>query len=246
MSALSRVRQFVRALGLDVSRFPGEHPTYQLVKQLASQDVTCVLDVGANDGGYARDLRRFGYSGRIVSFEPVGAAFRQAVVSAADDGAWELRHCALGPEQATVTINIAGNAGASSSILPMLPLHEEAAPTSAFVNSEQVEQRRLDDVWQDVVRAGERVFLKLDVQGYEKHVLEGAKRVLEDGLVLGLQLELSLQPLYLGGWSYLEALQWASGRGYELCQLIPGFADSKTGHMLQVDAVFFRGSESWN
>jgi FkbM family methyltransferase len=235
-----------QTVGLDVSRFPGEHPTHQLVKQLGSQDVTCVLDVGANDGGYARDLRRFGYGERIVSFEPVGAAFRKAVASAAGDAAWELRHCALGPEQATVTINVAGNAGASSSILPMLPVHEEAAPSSVFVSCEQVEQRRLDDVWQDVVRSGERVFLKLDVQGYEKHVLEGAKRVLGDSLILGLQLELSLRPLYLGGWPYLEALQWAAERGYELCQLIPGFADPKTGHMLQVDAVFFRGSESRN
>lgn len=244
MTVLSRVRQLVQAAGIDVSRFPGEHPTHLLVKQLISRDVACVLDVGANDGGYAHDLRRFGYRGGIVSFEPVDAAFQRAAASAARDAGWEVRRCALGPEQGTVTINVAGNAGASSSILPMLPIHEQAAPWSAFVAIEQVEQRRLDDLWQEVVPRQGSVFLKLDVQGYERHVLEGATRVLNEGRILGLQLELSLQPLYLGGWPYLEALHWAADRSYELCQLIPGFADSQTGQMLQVDGIFFRESNN--
>ena len=38
--------------------------------------VDCVFDVGAHVGEYSTSLRRAGYSGDIVSFEPVSGSFR--------------------------------------------------------------------------------------------------------------------------------------------------------------------------
>ncbi len=87
-----------------------------------------MLDVGAADGGYGTSLRSFGYGGDIISFEPQAAAFARLGETIAADARWTARHCALGPEAGEVTMNIASNS-TSSSILPMLDSHIEAAPS---------------------------------------------------------------------------------------------------------------------
>ena len=53
--------------------------------------VNCVIDVGANHGQYARRLRRAGYTGHIVSFEPVAEPFERLAASAARDPRWSVR-----------------------------------------------------------------------------------------------------------------------------------------------------------
>jgi FkbM family methyltransferase len=49
--------------------------------------------------------------------------------------------------------------------------------TPPFVGEETIAMHRLDGVFDQYVRAGEVAFLKLDVQGYELHVLAGATGV---------------------------------------------------------------------
>ena len=40
-------------------------------KVIETHRIDTVIDVGANDGGYGQLLRRGGYKGAIVSFEPL-------------------------------------------------------------------------------------------------------------------------------------------------------------------------------
>ena len=239
MKVLHRIRLAIQQAGLDVTRFPDGQPMHYLVRQLRQHGVTCVLDVGANDGGYARTLRRFGYRGRIVSFEPVDQAFRRAQRSATRDSRWTVLPYALGSDSQTATINVAGNAGHSSSMLPMLDEHREAAPASTYIGSQEVAQRALDDLWADFVRPEDVVCLKIDVQGYERQVLDGARQTFAQGRIRGLQLEMSLRPLYEGGWLYDDVLRWAKEHGFTLSRIIPGFTDARSGQMLQADALFF-------
>ena len=237
MTLLHVARRLAQSRGLDVSRFPGDHPTHQVVQLLRHHGITRVLDVGANDGGYATELRRFGYTGRIVSFEPVSEPFRLLGRHARHDADWMTLHCAVGAVSATVTINVAANNAASSSVLPMLATHEEAAPSARIVGAETVTQHTLDGLWPDITEPDDLVFLKADVQGYECQVLAGVAEHLDR--ITGLQLELSMVPLYEGGWLYDEALDWARQQGFVLMRLIPGFTDQRTGQMMQADGVFF-------
>ncbi|GAA1860995.1 [alpha-L-fucopyranosyl-(1-_3)-alpha-L-rhamnopyran osyl-(1-_3)-2-O-methyl-alpha-L-rhamnopyranosyl] dimycocerosyl phenol-phthiocerol 2'''-O-methyltransferase [Pseudonocardia ailaonensis] len=236
MNLREQVRQRFEAVGLELAR----HPLHPVVKGLRHEGVDTVVDVGANSGQYGANLRRLGFTGRIVSFEPVAEACAAARRRSAKDARWSVQQLALGAEPARVEIHVAANGAASSSVLRMLPAHEDAAPEAKVVRSEDVEQQPLDEVWDQHVGAGGRAFLKIDVQGYERHVLDGATRVLADGLVAGLQLELSYVALYEGGWNQAEALAWADGHGFELFRILPGFSDAATGRMLQADGIFFR------
>jgi FkbM family methyltransferase len=210
-----------------------------VTRLLEAHDANVVLDVGANSGRYAIELRRAGYSGRIVSFEPVDEPFTVLEARAAGDSLWDVLPFAIGAENGTTTLNVAANAGESSSILPMLSAHIDAAPAASYIGTQSAQIRTLDSLLPEILRPGDRAFLKADVQGYERSVLEGAASTLRDHCV-GIQLEMSFVPLYEGGMLYREALDHADSLGFALMGFIPGFVDPRNSRMLQVDGVFFR------
>jgi FkbM family methyltransferase len=203
---------------------------------LARHEVDLVLDVGGADGGYGRGLRRFGYTGRIVSFEPLASAYGRLSVVLADDPGWTAHNLALGSEPGKTTINVASNSD-SSSLLPMLDTHIEAAPSVQYVAEETISVERLDDVAGDVVQAARRPFLKIDTQGFEREVLAGGADTVKR--CVGLQLELSFVPLYEGGMTADEAIGWAYGQGFHLVGMEQGYA-APTGEILQMDGIFVR------
>lgn len=204
---------------------------------LAAHGVDLVLDVGAAGGGYGSQLRGFGYTGRIVSFEPLTAAFRALYAQIADDPLWTAHNIALGSEPGTATINVASNSD-SSSLLPMLDAHRAAAPSVTYVAEETITVARLDDVCADLLDTAANTFLKLDTQGFEREVLQGGSKTV--ARCVGLQLELSFIPLYGGGMLADEAISWAYDQGFQLVGMEQGYA-SPTGQILQMDGVFMRG-----
>jgi FkbM family methyltransferase len=239
------IQQGLRRLGYELHPYePGPAPYDEDVRRaklLRSERIDVVLDVGANAGQYAQRLRSAGYDRRIVSFEPLSEAFAALERVTADDPLWEARRLALGDEDGTAEIHVAANSW-SSSLLAMGERHLASAPDSAYTGTEVVRVARLDSIWEDVVRDGERVFLKLDVQGFEMHVLRGAAAHL-DG-VAGVQVELALTPLYEGDSPWREVVDHLEARGFELAGLEPGFEDPDTGRMLQADGILVRPGRS--
>ena len=180
--------------------------------------------------------RRSGFRGRITSFEPYAQAYSQLERSASRDPLWEAHRLALSDAAGEAELNVAGNSF-SSSLLPMADRHVESAPGSAYIATERVRTARLDDLWEQLVGAG-RPWIKLDVQGFEMHVLRGmGDRISEVRVV---ETELSLAALYDGAPSWREVVDWLEERGFALAGVEPGFEDTVSGRMLQFDGVFIR------
>jgi len=229
-----------RAFGLELRRFePVSSHTAQMRAMLAHHAVNLVFDVGANCGQYAHELRRHvGYHGRIVSFEPMRKAHEQLRRAAAKDELWEVaERVAVGAQTGNITMNISQNS-VSSSILPLLDAHARAAPESRYTTSEEAPLVTLDAVAPEYFRADSTAFLKIDTQGYESQVLQGALQTL--ARVVGLQLELSLVPLYAGQDLMPQLLERVRALDFDLWGIAPTFAERDTGRMLQVDAILFR------
>jgi FkbM family methyltransferase len=240
MTFAHAARCWVRSrVGLDVQRYPQSDPLHGLSLMLAHLGIDLVLDVGANDGGYARTLRRLGYRHRIISFEPLSEPFARLRSAADGDDGWDVVRCAVGDVEGEIVVHVAGNDGASSSVLPMLESHLQAAPAAAYVSDEKVSLHPLDTLVGDRVE-GARCFLKMDVQGFERAVLDGASALLSGGHVLGVQAEMSLAPLYEGSMLWRETVDRMTDAGYELASLVPGFTDPTSGRLLQADGVFVR------
>lgn len=223
---------------LDIVRF--DLAGHYLVKRKTLLDlyrIDIVLDVGANTGQYAELLRAIGYAGRIASFEPLQAAFKTLSRNAKDDRGWSAFNYALGDYNGTAKINIAGNSY-SSSLLEMLPAHLASAPESQYVGSEEVRIRTLDAVFEETCTEGDNVYLKIDAQGFEKQVLDGAALSLPH--IDTIQIEMSLVPLYRDQPLFGDIFGFLTDKGYRPVQFEPGFADANSQRLLQVDGIFHR------
>ena len=212
--------------------------TERLVGLLLRHGIDHVLDVGANLGQYASSLRRGGYTGRITSFEPLSEVHRQIQALAADDAEWAVApRMALSAATGRATIRIS-NRSDMSSLMPMAELTLQALPKSFEIAQEEVETFRLDAIFGQFVRPGEKALLKIDAQGSEADILEGAAGILDQ--LTGLQVELSLRPMYEGEKTYLDLCRWIEDRGFEPYWFTPGNFSKRLGRQLQFDGVFFR------
>lgn len=144
----------------------------------------------------------------------------------------------MGDMDGEIEINVAANKSLSSSIADMLPSHLDNAPESKYISKELVPIRKLDTVFNQYVKEDDNVFLKIDTQGYEKNVLDGAEGSLAK--IKGIQVEMSVVPLYSGEMLFPEMLRHIVGKGYTMFDMGPVFTSRKTGQLLQVDAMFFK------
>lgn len=233
------IRRSLHKLGWELSRFDCfSSPSLQLVRQLRTHEITVVLDIGANVGQFGARLRDAGFPGRIISFEASKDAHRCLRSRANGDKGWIIApRMAIGQQDGAATLHLSANS-VSSSLLPMLPAHVAVEPTSVYVGSESVDVRRLDSVAGEFLSDTDRVFLKSDVQGLELQVLRGAAGLMES--TLGVQMELSLTPLYEGEHLFDAMFHELEDRGFKLWSLVPGLLDRDTGRLLQVDGIFFR------
>ncbi|HST65769.1 MAG TPA: FkbM family methyltransferase [Mycobacteriales bacterium] len=191
--------------------------------------------MGANTGQYADLVRSLGYRGTIVSFEPQSEASGVLQKRAMRTPDWDVRPVALGPTSGTATLRISRNS-VSSSLLPIGDEHVRAAPKSSVISHEDVKVSTLDDELTGV--PGRAVWLKLDVQGTELPILLGGTETL--ARTVAVQSEMSLRGLYEGQTDYLELCAHLREQGLVLCHILPGFTDSGSGALLQVDGLFLR------
>jgi len=199
--------------------------------------VQLVLDVGANVGQYGQDIRVWNYAGPILSFEPLSSAFAQLQRATEKAPPWKAIHTAVGATPGTATINISANS-MSSSLLQMRDRHRTAAPESRFVDSETVNIITLNSLRGNQVDPNQRLWLKIDVQGFEKAVLEGAAQILPQ--VVGIECEMSIVPLYDNEPLMEEMIALIARLGFRLAQTTEAFYETKTSRTLQLNGIFLR------
>jgi FkbM family methyltransferase len=199
--------------------------------------INTIIDIGANEGQYANSMHMLGFGGRIISFEPLKMTYGKLKKNASGNSNWETVNIALGDKDGEEYINVAKNTH-SSSLLEMLPSHVEQEPESVYVNKEKITVKKLDSIFDNYINKIDSVYLKLDVQGFEKNLIEGASDSLKK--VKLIQLEISIIPLYKGELLLADMINYMDQKGFQLYSLIPGFFNFETGQLFQTDGIFVR------
>ncbi len=199
--------------------------------------IDLLFDVGANEGQYAEAMRKLGYDKELISFEPVKATYDKLSQKASGSTNWKTCNFALGDTDGEEYINVSKNT-VSSSMLEMLPEHIKQEAGSAYVSKEKIVVKKLDSIFNTYVKQNSSVYLKLDVQGFEKNVIEGGTVSLKK--IKLIQLEMALIPLYKGELLLADMINYMESKGFVLYTLIPGFNNYETGQLLQTDGIFVR------
>ena len=168
--------------------------------------------MGANRGQFAHHLRQIGFTGHIVSFEPLPSEFALLSQSFKTDTRWRGLQLALGEHDGSVEINYIPDSSVMSSMLDLVhpPPNLQRLP---------IEVRRLDGLFPQLVTGldNPRVLLKLDTQGYDLQVFRGAQGCLDQST--GLYAELTVTRNYEQAPDYHEALETYERAGYDLMGL---------------------------
>ncbi|MGY2048055.1 FkbM family methyltransferase [Methylobacterium sp. JK268] len=185
---------------------------------LRQRAVDLVIDVGANEGQFGRFLRReVGYTGRILSFEPVSATFARLAETAAGDPNWQVVNAAAGSSPGTLTINIMRESVFNSFRRP-----DDAnvfSDLNQVVGQEEVAVHRLDAYLPENGIAARSIFLKADTQGFDLEVIRGAAGAI--GTVQAVQTELSFIGLYEGMAPYHDVLDELGRMGFAVSTMVP-------------------------
>jgi FkbM family methyltransferase len=204
---------------------------------LESQQIDHVLDVGANTGQFGRTLRSV-YAGRISSFEPVSRPFQELEANIGSDGDWHAYNFALGSSESTQVIHVSPSS-VFSSLLPTNDYCASRFGARSVANREElIRIRRLDAVLDEIAAAGslQKIFLKLDTQGFDMEVFKGLGNRLDDVRVL--QSEISLIPIYDNMPHWTESISLYEEAGFGVVGMFPVTWDA--GRVVEYDCLLTR------
>jgi len=230
------LQQVLHAVGLEV-KFYAPYPAHALSTLLVLYQVDTIFDIGANAGMSGQYFRNLGFRGKIVSFEPVAAYYRQLEQAAAGDPLWLTENMAIGDQNCEQEINVSGGCGGASSFLNTVGHIEANNPELAVIDRERVKVETLESVIQRHYPIGERLFLKIDAQGYEKRILQSATSL---DRVVGMRVELSVVQSYENEPLMSEMLSHMYGLGYRLCGVEEAWSNQRSQEVFQIDAMLFR------
>ena len=212
--------------------------SFRMVSSMARQGITpkTVIDIGANVGQFAVASAKIFSGVTIHSFEPLPEAVKTLTKNVSTFHRVHVHATALGERRAKMTLHVNSHSH-SSSILALGERHRRAFPRAREISIIEVPVSTLDDEM-SFVSFERPVLLKMDVQGYEPRVLEGATETLKR--VDYVLLEASFRPLYEGEKTFMEIAEMMQDRGFAFLRPVDWLTDPGNGEILQMDALFER------
>jgi len=173
----------------------GEKKFIRLIKD----EINLSLDIGANVGNYTKLILQE-TSSKVISFEPLPDAYREL-----EDLKKEFRerleifNIAISNENKKQELYFGNKKSEKASLMKNLEKLSFVKETN--INKISVEVKKLDDL-KDILNNEIIDFIKIDTEGYEFEVLDGAKNLLKEHQPKFIQIEFNWHQLLKGQTLY--------------------------------------------
>ena len=231
------IRGVLRKFGYQISRFDAAQSAFGAQKKLLSNiESPIIFDVGANIGQTIDIYRNLFPTSKIFAFEPFKKSFDRARLKASEDGNTQVFRLALGSVNGSQTFHV-----------------NPSAPTNSLLATDKRGPKvwgqglleTMETVQVDVIRLDEFLknteiewidLMKLDVQGAEHLVLEGALETLRENKISVIYTEIITMPTYIGQKPFHEMLKILDDQNFQLYNIYN--LSTIDGWLKQVDAIF--------
>ena len=192
---------------------------WDLQRLRGAKSIACIFDVGANEGQTALSLQKNFPRARIHSFEPVATTFNALMRNVANSANISCHQMAMGS-----ACGAAKMATGPNSLVNRLAPEQTSSGDGQLMESVQMETidgfcRRHDIGHVDI--------LKIDVEGAELAVIEGATQMLREGRIDFAFVEIGFSARDVGHSFVAEVIHLLSRGGlglyaiYDYCRLVP-------------------------
>lgn len=230
---LHNLRKAVQKLGLDIRRY---RPAPDKFSYLKSFNLETVLDIGANVGQFAKEIRGVLPKAQIYSFEPLKECFDKLSEKMKGDSNFKSFNFALGEKAEKIEMHKSAYTP-SSSILDMAETHKNLFPHTKESRPEEIEVRRLDDVIY-LLSLKEEILIKVDVQGFEDKVIKGGAETFKKARAV--LIENSFVELYRGQPLFDDIYEKLKSLGFIYKGSFQEKLNFKTGEIISEDSLFIR------
>lgn len=209
----------------------------ELLPFRAGCHLTTIVDVGANQGQWSHAIRRFITASQHHVVEPNPECAPALNRLAETNPSIHLHFVAVGNKSSELGLRASQASNFSSLLAPLDTLQTWYGEAAAIYQTIPVAVMPLDDLLDPLPECID--LLKIDVQGFEERVLQGAVQTLSRTRVL--LIELNFVHHYEGDALYYELAQTLQRQyGFDLCDIAPPERNANDGRALWTDASFVK------
>ncbi|MBY0472781.1 FkbM family methyltransferase [Patescibacteria group bacterium] len=226
-----KLKNLLRRFGYDVRRY---YPFWETVA--LPRNITTVLDIGANNGEFSKEIFTHVPKAEVYAFEPLSDCFTTMQKALGGNSHFHAFNTALGDTTGQTTIQ-RSSFHPSSSLRTMAALHKILYPKTAGVQTETIGIVRLDDIMKDISIKG-TMMIKIDVQGFEDKVIAGGTETFKRASLI--LIETSFVELYEGQPLFGDIHDQLRALGFSYYGSAAEHRNLKTGELLYQDSIFVR------
>jgi FkbM family methyltransferase len=224
-----------KILGVSQTRL---HPHWRILSVMGpNYGEHVIVDVGAHSGWFFHCWLDWCPRAQVHAFEPYPPSFDAASKNYGADPRVRLVPMAVGDATGQKDMNILQESLVSNSLLtPAKSTWEQLRYETGNVTKTRVPVTTLD-CYAAAEGLSKIHLIKIDVQGYEMHVLRGAEKTLPN--VDFIFIESGIQPLYIGAPRFTDVFNYLSDRNFHLMAMQ---AWHRGNHVLMEADMLFRSN----
>ena len=238
------IQRLAARFGCKISKLPQtsmQDPFAAMKKLLENRDSPVVFDVGAHHGKTAMLFRRLFPASTVYAFEPFKESFDELIQNTSSDPGITAFNYGLSDRDGIQAFNSNVNSQTNSLLSSDPSGHQTWGKGFLETNKTlSAEFKTLDSVL-ETISVPVIDILKIDVQGAEHLVMNGAVQACRQGRIQLVYSEIITQPTYSGQQRLDETLASFYNRGFDLYNIY-NMDFTGDGRLRQMDVIFTRAS----